>query len=74
MAEIGVAVVVPRDPSAPPGLDALRSHARERLAAFKLPEDLRIVDEIPVTAMDKVDRRALRASLVSEDTTERTSD
>jgi acyl-CoA synthetase (AMP-forming)/AMP-acid ligase II len=74
MAEVGVAVVVPRDPGAPPSLDALRRYARERLAAFKLPEDLRLVDELPVTAMDKIDRRALRASLVSEDTTERVSD
>ena len=66
MAEVGVAVVVPRDPSAPPSLDALRSYARERLAPFKLPEDLRLVDELPMTAMDKIDRRALRASLQLE--------
>jgi acyl-CoA synthetase (AMP-forming)/AMP-acid ligase II len=66
MAEIGVAVVVPRDPAAPPSLDALRSYARERLAPFKLPEDLRLVDELPMTAMDKIDRRALRASLQLE--------
>jgi acyl-CoA synthetase (AMP-forming)/AMP-acid ligase II len=37
----------------------LREFAAERLAAFKLPEDVRIVDELPLTSMQKVDRRAL---------------
>ena len=57
--EIGVAVVVPRDPAAPPTLASLRAGAAGRLAAFKLPEDLVVVDSLPLTAMDKVDRRAL---------------
>jgi acyl-CoA synthetase (AMP-forming)/AMP-acid ligase II len=61
MGEVGVAVVVPR--GAPPTLDALRSYAAERLAAYKLPEALRLVDAIPLTSMDKVDRRALAALL-----------
>jgi acyl-CoA synthetase (AMP-forming)/AMP-acid ligase II len=60
MGEIGVAVVVPRASSgAPPTLDELREMARPRLAAHKLPEALRIVDQMPLTAMDKLDRRAL---------------
>jgi acyl-CoA synthetase (AMP-forming)/AMP-acid ligase II len=63
MSEIGVAVVVPRDPAAPPTLDELRAFGRDRLAAYKLPEDLRLVDELPLTAMEKVDRRALAALL-----------
>lgn len=59
MGEIGVAVVVPRDPSAAPTLDDLRDYACSRLAAYKLPEAVRVVDHLPLTAMDKVDRRAL---------------
>jgi acyl-CoA synthetase (AMP-forming)/AMP-acid ligase II len=59
MGEIGVAVVVPRDQTAPPTLDDLRGTGGTQLAAYKLPEALRIVDALPLTAMDKVDRRAL---------------
>ena len=32
------------------------------LAAYKLPDDLRVVDSLPMTAMDKLDRRALGAA------------
>jgi acyl-CoA synthetase (AMP-forming)/AMP-acid ligase II len=63
MAEVGVAFVVPRRPDAPPTLDELRDFGRERLAGYKLPEDLRIVDALPLTAMEKVDRTALRSML-----------
>jgi len=61
MGELGVAVVVPVDPEDPPTLEALRAHGAERLAAYKLPEALRIVGEIPLTPMQKQDRRALAA-------------
>src|SRR6266540_2134405 len=60
MGEIGVAVVVPRDPSAPPSLEDLRELAAPHLAPYKLPEALRVVDALPLTPMEKVDRRALR--------------
>lgn len=59
LGEIGVAVVVPTDPASPPTLDELRAHARESLAAYKVPEALRIVDDLPQTAMQKLDRAAL---------------
>jgi acyl-CoA synthetase (AMP-forming)/AMP-acid ligase II len=58
MGEIGVAVVVPV-PGSPPDLEDLRAFAGRSLAAYKLPEALRFVDELPLTAMQKVDRRAL---------------
>ncbi|HMC43165.1 MAG TPA: 2-aminobenzoate-CoA ligase, partial [Acidimicrobiales bacterium] len=58
MGEIGVAVVVPR-PGALPSLDDLRRFAAGRLAPFKLPEALEVVDALPRNAMEKVDRRAL---------------
>ena len=59
MGEVGVAVVVPADPAAPPDLEELRAYGAARLARYKLPEDLRVVDALPLTSMDKVDRRAL---------------
>jgi acyl-CoA synthetase (AMP-forming)/AMP-acid ligase II len=59
MGEVGVAVVVPQDAARPPTLEGLRAHAGDRLARYKLPEDLRVVEALPLTPMDKVDRRAL---------------
>jgi acyl-CoA synthetase (AMP-forming)/AMP-acid ligase II len=59
MGEVGVAVLVPRDPAHPPSLDELRDFARTELAAYKLPEAMQVVDALPLTAMEKIDRRAL---------------
>jgi acyl-CoA synthetase (AMP-forming)/AMP-acid ligase II len=59
LGEIGVAVVVPADPSAPPTLESLRAHAAATLSHHKLPEAILVVDELPLTAMQKVDRRTL---------------
>ena len=57
--EVGVAVVVPSDPARPPSLEDLRSQAEGRLARYKLPEAMAVLDHLPLTAMQKVDRRAL---------------
>jgi acyl-CoA synthetase (AMP-forming)/AMP-acid ligase II len=62
MGEIGVAVVAPVDRSAPPSLADVQAFLRPRLAAYKVPEALRLVDELPLTPMQKVDRRALTAA------------
>jgi acyl-CoA synthetase (AMP-forming)/AMP-acid ligase II len=59
MGEIGVAVVVVAAGQAVPTVDALRAFAAPRLAAYKLPEAVRVVTELPLTSMDKLDRRAL---------------
>ena len=59
MGEIGVAVVVPRAGTAGPTLDDLRAFGAERLSAHKLPEAMRMVDALPLTAMQKIDRAAL---------------
>jgi acyl-CoA synthetase (AMP-forming)/AMP-acid ligase II len=67
LGEVGVAVVVPRDPSAPPPLADLRAFLDGRLAAYKAPEAVRVVDALPLTAMQKVDRRALAAREASRD-------
>ncbi|MFA5883232.1 MAG: class I adenylate-forming enzyme family protein [Acidimicrobiia bacterium] len=59
MGEIGVACVVPRDPADPPTLERLRAFAGDQLAKHKLPEAVVVVDALPLTAAEKVDRRAL---------------
>jgi acyl-CoA synthetase (AMP-forming)/AMP-acid ligase II len=61
MGEIGVAVVVPKDPANPPTLDDLKAYAEGRIAVWKVPERIRYVDTLPLTAMQKLDRRALAA-------------
>jgi acyl-CoA synthetase (AMP-forming)/AMP-acid ligase II len=60
MGEIGVAVVVVR-PGVSLTLDELRAFGGARLSSHKLPEALRLVDQLPLTAMQKVDRAALTA-------------
>ena len=61
MGAIGVAIVVPHDVSHPPTLDDLRTFGAEHIAKFKLPEALRIVESLPLTAMLKIDKRVLIA-------------
>ncbi len=58
--ETGVAFVVAADPSDPPDLTDLRSWARGRLADYKAPDTLVLLDELPLTPMAKVDRQKLR--------------
>jgi acyl-CoA synthetase (AMP-forming)/AMP-acid ligase II len=65
--EIGVAFVVPVDGSAPPTLAELRTHVAGQLADYKAPDELLIVDELPVTAMLKPDRLALRELIALHD-------
>jgi acyl-CoA synthetase (AMP-forming)/AMP-acid ligase II len=65
MGELGVAVVVPRRLDEVPDLDDLRRFAAARLAAYKLPEGLLVVAGLPLTAMEKLDRRALAAMVAN---------
>jgi acyl-CoA synthetase (AMP-forming)/AMP-acid ligase II len=58
MGEIGVAVLSVRPGCDPPSVDDLRAFARDRLAAWKLPEDVVVVGHLPRTPLDKIDRRA----------------
>ncbi|MFZ6004683.1 MAG: class I adenylate-forming enzyme family protein [Actinomycetota bacterium] len=62
MGEIGVAVVVPSEPARPPTLDDLREFLAPKVARYKIPEALRLVDELPLTPMQKIDRRSLAAA------------
>ena len=50
-----VAVIVPRDPSTPPTLDALQAHVRESLPAYAAPRELDLVDALPRLASGKLD-------------------
>lgn len=61
--ETGVAFVVPADPAAPPTLDDLRVWSKARLADYKAPDRLVLLEELPTTAMQKTDRGHLRAHL-----------
>ena len=59
MGEVGVAIVVPTDPTRPPALDDLLAHAAGDLSGYKLPTVMRVVDALPLNAGDKLDRRGL---------------
>lgn len=54
------AYVVPARADDPPSLEDLRAHGAENLARFKLPRELRLVEEIPRSGTGKVRRHALR--------------
>jgi acyl-CoA synthetase (AMP-forming)/AMP-acid ligase II len=47
--------------------DELRRHARESLAAFKVPDRVYVLDEIPKTATGKVQRSRLASQLAGND-------
>ena len=68
MGEVGVAVVVARSGQSPPSLEEIHRFARDRLAAYKLPAEVMTVPALPLTAMEKLDRRAL-AQMVSRSAT-----
>lgn len=63
MGEVGVAVVVPANPTDPPSLEELRLAGELELAKYKLPEGLKLIDEMPLNATHKLDRLALKDSL-----------
>ena len=60
LGEAGWAFVVARDPRDPPTLAELRAFVGAELASFKRPDGLTLLPEMPVTAMFKVDKQALR--------------
>lgn len=51
--------VVLREGQAAP-VEALVAFARERLAGYKVPKDIRFIDEVPLSAVGKPLRRAIR--------------
>ncbi|MFA9432744.1 AMP-binding protein [Egicoccus sp. AB-alg2] len=58
--EAVVAVIVPRDPDAPPTLDELREHVRREYPASYAPRDLVVVAALPRDAMGKLPRAAVK--------------
>ena len=71
--EIGVAFVVPAEPGSPPSLDDLRAWVGDRLADYKAPDRLVVLDALPHTAMMKIDKVALeRVAVETPDLTRRT--
>jgi long-chain acyl-CoA synthetase len=57
---VGVAIVA-RPGASAPGLEELREWCRGRLAPFKLPERLVVVDVLPYNELGKLPRRAVAA-------------
>ncbi len=58
-----VAVVVLADGHAAPALDELRAFCKGSLAAYKVPRDLVVVDELPRSMLGKVLRKQVRDQL-----------
>jgi fatty-acyl-CoA synthase len=46
-------------------LDAVRGHAATKIARYKLPQQLRIVERLPRNASGKLDKAALRAMVAA---------
>jgi bile acid-coenzyme A ligase len=53
------AIVEPTDPAAPPTAGQLVAYAKGRLAPYKVPKTVELVDAIPRSEATKVNRRAL---------------
>jgi acyl-CoA synthetase (AMP-forming)/AMP-acid ligase II len=66
MGERVCAVVVPRGGTTV-ALADLRAFSTDRLAGFKHPEALYLVDDLPKTATGKIAKRELRAQVASDD-------
>ena len=55
-----LACVIPRDPADPPTLEDLRAYCEGRLAHYKIPSRLRVLDAFPMTVAGKVRKIELR--------------
>lgn len=66
MGEIGVACVVARDGTAAPTLASVRDFLRPHVAAYKIPEAIATFEVLPLTAGEKIDRRALGRAAAQE--------
>ncbi len=55
------AVVHPKDGHAAPSIEDLQTHCRAQIAGYKIPRQMLVVEEIPLTAAGKPDAKAARA-------------
>jgi bile acid-coenzyme A ligase len=53
------AIIEPADPADPPSTDEVITYAKSRLAAYKVPKTVELVDEMPRSAATKVNRGRL---------------
>ena len=63
--EVGIAYVMASG-DAVPSADDLRTFAKERLANYKIPKKIVVVDELPMLPIGKVDKKALKALATSD--------
>jgi bile acid-coenzyme A ligase len=56
------AIIEPADPAAPPTTDDVVAYAKARVASYKAPKTVEIVDAIPRSQATKVNRSALVAA------------
>ena len=59
--EAPLAVIAPRDPADPPTVAEIESWCRDRLAAYKRPRDVTLVDTLPRNPSGKVLKTTLRS-------------
>ncbi|MFI2378814.1 AMP-binding protein [Streptomyces sp. NPDC018964] len=62
-----LACVIPRDPADPLTLDELRAFCADRLAHYKIPSRLQLLDTFPMTVSGKVRKIELRERYAAED-------
>jgi fatty-acyl-CoA synthase len=62
LGEVGLAVIVAED-GATVNADELLTYCAERIAAYKVPERVIVVDELPVTPTGKIQKFAIRQRL-----------
>ena len=60
--EVPLAVIIPRDPADPPTAEEITEWCTERLARYKRPKHVTIVDALPRNPSGKVLKNQLRAS------------
>ena len=64
-----IAVVAPADPAAPPTLELLRLHVRQRLPYYAAPSKIVMVDAVPMLPSGKHDLARLRRELLRREQT-----
>ncbi|QCP06165.1 AMP-binding protein [Brevibacterium sp. CS2] len=58
--EVPIACIVPKNPDDPPTLASVRDYLTDRLASYKHPKDIRILDTFPRSGIGKIQKTVLR--------------